>query len=88
MKELIGISSIQVTLGSGDPKSYSQVVRNRNGMDSNVAFGEVCGFIVQSAESGFPVIAAVAGGKHSLAGKELAKALGAVDAVVYDALTS
>ena len=83
LKEYVGISSIQVTLGSGDPQSYSQVVGRRKDMDSNAAFGRVCNFIVESAESGFPVIAAVAGGKHAGPGSELAKALGAIDVVVY-----
>ncbi len=82
LKGTIGISSIQVTLGSGDPTSYGQVV----GLEGNfnAAFGNVCNFIVCSAESGFPVTAAVAGGKHAGPGSELAKALGAVDVVVYD----
>ena len=84
LKESIGISSIQVTLGSGDPQSYSQVVGCRNGIDKNRAFGQVCEFIVQSSESGFPVTVAVAGGKHAGSGGELAKALGAIDVVVYD----
>ena len=84
LKESVGISSIQVTLGSGDPQSYSQVVGCRGDIDKNTAFGQVCEFIVQTSESGFPVTAAVASGKHAGAGGELAKALGAVDVVVYD----
>ncbi len=83
LKESVGISSVQVTLGSGDPTSYSQVVGGRTDMSSNEAFGEVCNFIVQSAESGFPVTVAVAGGKHAGPGSELAKALGAVEVVIY-----
>ena len=86
LKEHIGISSLQVTLGSGDPQSYSQVVCCDNGKNSNTSFGEVCNFIAQSSESGFPVVAAVAGGRHAGSGSELAKALGAVDIVIYDNL--
>ena len=86
LKEQIGISSLQVTLGSGDPQSYQQVVdcSSRNNIDGNAAFGQVCNFMVQSSESGFPVTAAVAGGKYSSSGNELAKALGSVEVVVYD----
>ncbi len=85
LKEMIGISSIEVTLGAGDPQSYGQVVHVRNNdMDANSAFGEVCSFIVQASESGFPVTVAVAGGKYAASGSELAKALGAVDVVVYE----
>lgn len=83
LKGNLGISSVQVTLGSGDPVSYGQVV-GIEGSSANSAFGEVCNFIVSSAESGFPVTAAVAGGKHTGPGSELAKALGAVNVVVYD----
>lgn len=84
LKEMIGISSIEVTLGAGDPQSYGQVVHVRNDMDANSAFGEVCSFIVQASESGFPVTVAIAGGKYAGSGSELAKALGAVDVVVYE----
>jgi hypothetical protein len=84
LKQKIGISSIQVTLGSGDPNSYGEVVQSRNGLSSAAAFGQVCQFIAESSESGFPVTAAVAGGKHAAPGSELAKALGAIDVVVYD----
>jgi MoaA/NifB/PqqE/SkfB family radical SAM enzyme len=86
LKENVGISSVQVTLGSGDPQSYSQVVRKRKDLNSNASFGQVCSFIAQCAESGFPVTAAVAGGKHKASGNELAKALGAVDVEVYDSI--
>jgi hypothetical protein len=86
LKESVGISSIQVTLGSGDPQSYSQVVGTKNGMDGSAAFGEVCEFIAQVSESDFPVIAAVAGGRHAATGSELAKALGAVEVTVFDSI--
>mmetsp|Transcript_3651 Transcript_3651/g.4486 ORF Transcript_3651/g.4486 Transcript_3651/m.4486 type:complete len:341 (+) Transcript_3651:191-1213(+) len=85
LKGSIGISSLQVTLGSGDPISYGQVVGlDGKGSQVNSAFGDVCNFIVSGAESGFPVTVSVAGGKHAGPGSELAKALGAVDVVVYD----
>jgi len=85
-KGSIGISSIQVTLGAADPKSYGDIIsiNHENKSLSNAMFGEVCNFIVLSSESGFPVTAALAGGKHAAPGNELAKALGAIDTVVYD----
>ena len=78
----IGLSSAEVTLGTGDPVSYGQL-SGLKGEEANRAFGEVCNFIVLAAESGFPVRVAVAGGVHAGPGQSLAKACGAVDVTVY-----
>ena len=77
----IGISSLQVTLGGHNPDSYRAL--SGQDVDANQAFGNVCNFIVLAAESGFPVTVAVQGGKFSNQTVELAKALGAIDTVIY-----
>ena len=50
------------------------------------AFGQVCNFIVLASESGFPITVAIPKGNHSNATVELAKALGAIDTVIYESL--
>lgn len=72
------------SLISSNPQSYA-AIRGINDLDkAQRDFGQVCNFIATAAESGFPVIAAVLGGKHASGGAELAKSLGAVDVVFYD----
>lgn len=83
----IGLSSIQVSLLSNTPGNYAAIYsKHAVGATINAQrdFGQVCNFIVTAAESGFPVVAAVAGGRHATGGTELAKALGAVDVAVYN----
>jgi hypothetical protein len=84
LKTEIGLSSIQVSLLSYTPDKYASLRQNQDKSQAQREFGQVCNFIVNAAESGFPVVAAVAGGEHAKGASELAKALGAVDVVVYD----
>ena len=84
LKSHIGLSSIQVSLLSSDPQSYASIRGMQDKMKAQQDFGQVCNFIAMAAESGFPVIAALVGGKYARGGAELAKSLGAVDTVVYD----
>ncbi len=93
LNSTIGLSSIQVSLLSYTPDKYASVrmlMQQEGGiadLDMSQAqkdFGQVCNFIVNASESGFPVVAAVAGGEHAKGASELAIALGAVDVVVYD----
>lgn len=83
LKTEIGLSTIQVSLLSYSPASYGSIRGIQDPSTAQKDFGQVCNFIATAAESGFPVIAAVAGGKHAGGASELAKALGAVDVVVY-----
>ena len=84
LKTEIGLSSIQVSLLSYTPDKYASLRQNQDKSQAQREFGQVCNFIVNAAESGFPVVAAVAGGEHAKGASELAKALGAVEVVVYD----
>lgn len=84
LKTDLGLSSIQVSLLSSDPQSYASIRGIQDMSKAQQEFGQVCNFIATAAESGFPVTAAVAGGKHARGGGELAKSLGAVDTIVYD----
>lgn len=84
LKSDLGLSSIQVSLLSSDPQSYASIRGIQDMTKAQQDFGQVCSFIATAAESGFPVVAALAGGKHARGGAELAKSLGAVDTIVYD----
>lgn len=84
LKTEIGLSSIQVSLLSHAPDKYASLRKMQDISQAQKDFGQVCNFVVNAAESGFPVVAAVAGGEHAKGASELAKALGAVDIVVYD----
>mmetsp|Transcript_5876 Transcript_5876/g.8296 ORF Transcript_5876/g.8296 Transcript_5876/m.8296 type:complete len:292 (-) Transcript_5876:30-905(-) len=85
-EEELNISSIIVSLLSHSPNSYGSVAGIDDLSTAQRKFGQVCNFIASASEVGFPVTAAIAGGKHSSAGTELAKALGAIDVVVYDSI--
>lgn len=85
-EEELKISSITVSLLSHSPSSYGSVAGIDDLSTAQRKFGQVCNFIASASEVGFPVTAAVAGGKHSSGGTELAKALGAIDVVVYDSI--
>lgn len=82
----IGISQINVSLMGSDPDSYG-VLTGMNASDATKAFAKVCGFIALSSESGFKVTAAISDTQKAQA-SDLAKALGAVDVVVYDSSSS
>lgn len=83
LKSDIGLSSVEVSLLSDNPEGYASIRGIKDMTKAQEDFGKVCNFIVTAAESGFPVVAALAGGKNARGGAELAKSLGAVDTVVY-----
>jgi hypothetical protein len=78
----IGISNIKVSLMGSNPDSYGTLTGMKPS-DATNAFAQVCGFIALTAESGFHVTVAVSDTQKTQA-SDLAKALGAVDVVVYD----
>ena len=81
----IGLSNVQVTLLAADPMSYGKQMGIEDTSQASKAFGDVCNFIVTASESGnFPVSVGILDNNQKNATSELAKALGAVDVVLYD----
>jgi hypothetical protein len=80
----MGVSNIRVSLMASNPDSYGKLT-GMNSSDATKAFAHVCGFIAVAAESGFKVTAAVSDTQQASA-SDLAKALGAVNVIVYDSI--
>jgi len=80
----LGLSSAVVSLLSDNPIGYGDLLKLKDQALSQRRFGQVCSFLANISESGFPTTAAVAGGRHAAGGGDLAKALGAVDVEIYD----
>ena len=80
----LGLSRAEVTLLSGDPLSYMQLVdSNADIVSIQKAFNDTCNFIATAADSGIPISVSVASGKFAASGSALAKALGASNVITY-----
>lgn len=79
----LGLSSVEVTLSTGDAGSYRSLIGSDDEAEARIAFNTTFSFISTAAESELPVTVSVKGGRYAGAASDLAKSLGAVQVRVY-----
>ena len=78
----IGLDRLQVSLLAANPKDYA-LATGLSDTEATKYFGQVCGFCVTLAESGFPLeVSALQ--PYASSARDLAVSLGAVHVHVYD----
>jgi len=77
----IGLARVQVSLLAANPKDYAAAT-GLSDSDAIKAFGQVCGFCVNTAETGFPLEVSVLQ-PYASSARDLAVSLGAVDVHIY-----